>query len=213
MLRRVLHDRRSVTEAAQQFGFSRTAFYQTQAIFEQQGLPGLIPKRPGPKEAHKLNPSVMEFLDQQLIRDDSLKAVDLAALVSRQFGLSVHPRSVERALSRRRKKGSRERSRGDVGAMLDRDFRTAIRTTAAARPRRSGTGGSAMGTESVADTRSRGLDSGRPIRTGRAFGATSHHIANISGGRDRATCGTGSATDGRRAGGDDFAALVVTRRQ
>lgn len=104
MLRRVQHDRRSVTEAAQQFGFSRTAFYQTQAMFEQQGLPGLIPKRPGPKEAHKLNPSVMEFLDQQLIRDDSLKAVDLAALVSRQFGLSVHPRSVERALARRRKK-------------------------------------------------------------------------------------------------------------
>lgn len=105
MLRRVQHDQRSVTEAAQRFGFSRTAFYQTQAIFAQHGLPGLIPKRPGPKGAHKLNLSVMEFLEQQLIRDESLKPADLAALISRQFGLSVHPRSVERALSRHRKKG------------------------------------------------------------------------------------------------------------
>jgi transposase len=104
MLRRVRHDRCSVTEAARQFGFSRTAFYQTQALFEQQGLPGLMPKRPGPKEGHKLSPAVMEFVDQQLQQDESLKAVELAALVSRQFGMSVHPRSIERALSRRRKK-------------------------------------------------------------------------------------------------------------
>lgn len=101
MLRRVRVDGLSVTEAARRFGFSRTAFYQALSIFEQHGLPGLIPKRPGPKEAHKLSDSVMEFLEAS---PASLNSAERAEWVARQFGISVHPRSIERALSRRRKK-------------------------------------------------------------------------------------------------------------
>lgn len=68
-----------------------------------------------------------------------------------------------------------------------------------------------MGAEPAADAGTRGLDSGVPIRTGRAFGTTSN-IANHIHNR-RASCGTGSATDDGRLGGDDFAALVVTWRK
>jgi transposase len=105
MLRCVREDRLSVTEAARRFGFSRTAFYQALSIFEQQGIPGLIPSRPGPKEAHKLNESVMEFLEQQLVDHASLRPAEMAERITQKFGISVHPRSIERALSRRRKKG------------------------------------------------------------------------------------------------------------
>lgn len=105
MLRRAQSDGRSVTEAAATFGFSRVAYYQAQAAFEDQGLPGLIPKRPGPRRAHKLSESVVEYLDQQRAADQSLRAKDLAEMVLKKFGLSVHPRSIERALSKRRKKG------------------------------------------------------------------------------------------------------------
>lgn len=105
MLRQVQHEGISVSEAARRFGFSRTAFYQTQAVFQQYGLPGLIPKRPGPKEAHKLSRGVMGFLDRELAADGTLRTADLVELIAREFGLSVHPRSVERALSRSRKKG------------------------------------------------------------------------------------------------------------
>ena len=49
MLRRVLTEKRPVTEAATAFGFSRVAFYQTQAAFAEHGLPGLLAKRPGPR--------------------------------------------------------------------------------------------------------------------------------------------------------------------
>jgi len=101
MLRRVRVDGLSVTEAARRFGFSRTAFYQALSIFEQHGLPGLIPKRPGPKEAHKLSDAVMEFLEAS---PASWKPSEMAEQVAREFGISVHPRSVERALARRRKK-------------------------------------------------------------------------------------------------------------
>ena len=105
MLRRVQQDGLSVTEAARRFGFSRTAFYQARSIFQQQGMPGLIPGRPGPKEAHKLTESIMEFLEQQLADHASLKPAEMVELVTQQFGVCIHSRSIERALSRRRKKG------------------------------------------------------------------------------------------------------------
>jgi len=106
MLRRVRIDGQSVSQAARDFGFSRTAFYQALSLLRQQGMPGLIPKRPGPKQAHKLNDAVLEFIERQRREADEVLRPDaLAKMVRKEFGLSVHPRSIERALSRRRKKG------------------------------------------------------------------------------------------------------------
>ena len=106
MLRRVRADGVSVSQAARDFGFSRTAFYQALTLLEQQGLPGLIPKRPGPKGAHKLNDAVLEFIEgQQQATDEVLRPDALAEMILQQFQFSVHPRSIERALAKRRKKG------------------------------------------------------------------------------------------------------------
>jgi transposase len=105
MLRCVQSEGRPVSEAATAFGFSRVAFYQAQAAFADQGLPGLVPKRPGPRRAHKLSAAVVEYLSQQQAEDQSLRAKDLAEMVLKKFGLAVHPRSIERALAKRRKKG------------------------------------------------------------------------------------------------------------
>jgi transposase len=106
MLRRVRIDGVSVSQAARDFGFSRTSFYQALALLEEQGLPGLIPKRPGPKQAHKLNDAVLEFIDQQQQGADKVLRPDaLAEMVLEEFDFSVHPRSIERALAKRRKKG------------------------------------------------------------------------------------------------------------
>ena len=105
MLRRVQTDKQSVAEAARTFGFSRVAFYQTLQAFQQGGLPGLVRKRPGPRAAHKFSEAVLTFLDETLAQDSSLRARQLAKMVRKKFRLSVHPRSIERALSRRRKKG------------------------------------------------------------------------------------------------------------
>jgi len=48
---------------------------------------------------------VVEYLVQQHAADQSLRAKDLAEMVLKKFGLTVHPRSIERALAKRRKKG------------------------------------------------------------------------------------------------------------
>ena len=105
MIRRVRVEGRPVSEAAKAFGFSRVALYQAMSAFQSEGLPGLLPRRRGPKSANKLTGEVLEFIDTQRGADSSLRAPDLAKMVKDRLGLSVHPRSIERALARRAKKG------------------------------------------------------------------------------------------------------------
>lgn len=104
MLRRVQVEETPITEAVRAFGFSRPVFYQAQTLFDGAGLPGLIPQRPGPRQAHKLSETIIDFLLQHQLRDPTLRAPALADLLRAQFDLAVHPRSIERALERRRKK-------------------------------------------------------------------------------------------------------------
>jgi transposase len=105
MLRRVRVEGLSATVAAKVFGFSRVAFYQAMASLKREGMPGLVPRQRGPKEAHKLTDAVLKFIDECRLTDGSLRAPVLAKLIKKKLGLSVHPRSIERALKRRPKKG------------------------------------------------------------------------------------------------------------
>ena len=104
MLRRVETEGQLVSRAAAAFGFSRPSFYQAQAAFQQGGLPALLPHRRGPKQAHKLTAEVLSFLRQASQQDPSLRTAALASLVKDRYGITVHPRSLERALTRRQKK-------------------------------------------------------------------------------------------------------------
>ncbi len=104
MLRRVHVEGAPVTEVAQAFGVSRPVFYQAQTLYHRGGLPGLIPQHPGPRHAHKLSDPVVDFLIQQQLRDPRIRPHALAELLQQEFHLAVHPRSIERALERRRKK-------------------------------------------------------------------------------------------------------------
>jgi|SRR5215210_1935872 len=100
MVRRVRVDGDTVTRSAQQFGFSRPAFYEAQAALQEGGLPGLVPARPGPRRAHKLTDEVVEFARGRLAGDASLRPTDLVEAIAERFGVRVHRRSIERALRR-----------------------------------------------------------------------------------------------------------------
>lgn len=106
MLRAVRVEGRSASQAAAQFGFSRPTFYQARATFEQAGMPGLLPAKKGPRRAHKLSKAVMSFVHEQLEAEPSMSIVALAERVHERWGLTVHPRSVKRALARRTKKNA-----------------------------------------------------------------------------------------------------------
>lgn len=104
MLRRVRIEGRSVTESSKHFGFSRPTFYESQAAFVQAGLAGLLPRKRGPRHAHKLSPKIVAFLLEQIEPGQPLRAPLLASRVRKRFGLVVHPRSIERAVRLEKKK-------------------------------------------------------------------------------------------------------------
>jgi transposase len=104
MLRAVDREGRPVKQASEAFGFSRPAFYQARAKFQQGGVSGLIKKRPGPQSAHKLTADVVRFIEEKTEQGEPLRARKLAPLLRERFGKDVHPRSIERAMARRKKK-------------------------------------------------------------------------------------------------------------
>jgi len=104
MVRRVRVDGHPVSRSAAAFGVSRPTLYQAQAALARGGLPALVPKKPGPRRAHKLSPAVVAFLHRARTVDPSVRPSELARRVRARFGRTVHPRSIERALARREKK-------------------------------------------------------------------------------------------------------------
>jgi len=107
MLRRVEIDAQPVTPTAAAFRLSRPSFYQAQRAFQQRGVAGLLPQKRGPHGGHKLTAEIVTFLQQARARDASLRPVDLARHVTARFAITVHPRSIERALARQEKKRRR----------------------------------------------------------------------------------------------------------
>ena len=103
MLRRVNTDEEAVGRTAELFGFSRNAFYEARRLFEREGIAGLNPKKRGPKGGHKITAEVLSRFQQALEDDPSLDSGQLVEFARREFGITVHPRSIERALEKRKK--------------------------------------------------------------------------------------------------------------
>lgn len=104
MIRRVEVDAQPVAPTAAAFHLSRPSFYQAQRAFQQRGLAGLLPRKRGPRGRHKLTAEIVAFLHDLRDTEPSLRPRELAHRVADQFATTVHPRSIERALSRQEQK-------------------------------------------------------------------------------------------------------------
>ncbi len=98
-----------VPAAAAAFGYSRPAYYEAAAALERSGLEGLVPARPGPRGPHKLTGQILTWAEQQLAASPGLRPAQLVPLIQESFGVRVHPRTVEKALARRRERHSKSR--------------------------------------------------------------------------------------------------------
>ena len=74
-----------------------------------EGLAGLLPRSRGPKGAHKLTAEVMAFIEEHLPNDGEMHARSLAQQIEAELGLSIHPRSIERAIMHKKKPASKVR--------------------------------------------------------------------------------------------------------
>jgi len=104
MIRRVCEDGWSVVRAARTFGFSRVVFYRAKTAFEKFGLPGLLPLRPGPKKPHKLSPDILLYIKKSLEDKAVSNSKELSQTIEQKFEISIHPRTIERAIARMKKK-------------------------------------------------------------------------------------------------------------
>jgi transposase len=102
LLRRVRVDGDSVSHATALFALSRPTFYAAQAAWEHAGIVGLLPEPTGPRHAHKLTEDIIARL---LPLAKTMSPAELAVWLQEQQHLTVHPRSIERALARSAKKG------------------------------------------------------------------------------------------------------------
>ncbi|MDE2448612.1 MAG: helix-turn-helix domain containing protein [Gammaproteobacteria bacterium] len=99
MLRSVERDGRAVVEAAESFGLSRPVYYVARDLFNREGLPGLLPRKRGPKRPHKLTEETLAALAQAVREGERMPSgVELAAILAERYGIRAHPRSILRRL-------------------------------------------------------------------------------------------------------------------
>ncbi len=104
MLRQVDKEGASVSQASREFGMSRPAFYQAKADFEAGGIPALVGQKRGPKKPHKITADILAFIEREIAISGVLDSVSLARSIEKTFKVKAHPRSIERAIERKKKR-------------------------------------------------------------------------------------------------------------
>lgn len=90
----------SITLAAKNYGYSRTTYYTTAERLREEGIEGLIEKKPGPQAASKATEEVVEKII--LLRKKNKSIYDIADDLKKE-GIKISPRTVERVLKKRTK--------------------------------------------------------------------------------------------------------------
>jgi len=104
MVRRHHVDSLPISDVAEAFGVSRPTFYKAQSALADQGLAGLLPRQRGPKDGHKISAEVLAFVDELKTASPDLTLQRCLAAIALRFGVSVHRRSLERAMTRKKKR-------------------------------------------------------------------------------------------------------------
>ena len=104
MLRSTQKEGVGILKASEAYGFSRISFYKTHKAFKENGLSGLLPKKRGPRSAHKLTVEIMEFVSGLIRQKPDIKSTEIKKEIKERFSITVHQRSIERAIKRSKKK-------------------------------------------------------------------------------------------------------------
>jgi transposase len=104
MVRRHQIDGIAISEAAAAFGVTRPTFYKAQSALQAGGLVGLLPGRRGPKTGHKVSAEVIAFVTDLRAEKPEVTTLQCVDAIESRFGITVHRRSLERGLARKKKR-------------------------------------------------------------------------------------------------------------
>jgi len=104
MLRKVEQEKWPVSKAAKIFGLSRPSYYSAFSCYQSDGLAGLAPQKRGPKTPHKFSSHITNFICKIVEKDPQVTYKDLSTHIQKKFGISVHPRSINRFINHTKKK-------------------------------------------------------------------------------------------------------------
>ena len=90
-------------DSCKSIGFSRISYYACKHAYETEGIFGLLPKKPGPKQPSKLTEEVLAFIEQQCKQTPPPGAEQLQTLVAERLGVTIHKRTIQRALQGKKK--------------------------------------------------------------------------------------------------------------
>ena len=102
MLKEVEQNGASITDATEDFGFSRTAFYNIRDAFSKQGIKGLIPEKPGPRKPHKLTPECQGLIDGWILESPGISSGELTRRINESGSANVSKRTIERYRSKKK---------------------------------------------------------------------------------------------------------------
>lgn len=97
----------SLREAAERFGASVPTCVRANRAFREGGLQALIPRRRGPRGAHKITAEILAFVEEHRTRHGPVGSRKLVPLIAERFGVTLHPRGLDKALARAKKKPAR----------------------------------------------------------------------------------------------------------
>jgi len=102
MLRAVKTDELNVSDASQQFGFSRTAYYKIEKRFYDAGVDGLCAQKTGPKLPSKITPDIIEFVAQLKGDEPGIINDNIVERIREEKGVSIHKRSLQRVQAKKK---------------------------------------------------------------------------------------------------------------
>lgn len=85
------------TQAARNFGYSKSRYYQIRDAFAQKGIAALVNRKTGPKRNYRRTPEVTKLVIRARFLDHDASGAVIASKL-RQDGYQVATRSVERII-------------------------------------------------------------------------------------------------------------------
>jgi len=104
MVRRHKVDGRAISKVAADFGVSRPTFYKAEKAVKTSGIGGLLPAQRGPKGGHKISEEVIDFAAKLKEDKPEMTTTQRLEAIKARFGIEVHRRSLERALTPKKKR-------------------------------------------------------------------------------------------------------------